>query len=228
MFHGTLFQAETVSRETPIFVKTPKMARKRYTRQEETPELLKSREKRKWQIALRRYVLERSPCAAYAPYFGLDIEKMRAWFESQFKEGASWGNFGEWWQFEHIIPVTYFDFAEEDELRMCWNFVNIRVDILADGKEKGVKPDLLVARNYFNALLEKTQLPICKELLNKIERIEQGDPMNTGAQESFIKENRVYLNALVGFTSFEFEMLNSGRSLEEVRKESEILKNFEK
>lgn len=228
MFHGTLFQPETVSRETPIFVKTPKMARKRYTRQEETPELLKSREKRKWQIALRRYVLERSPCAAYAPYFGLDIEKMRGWFESQFIEGASWENFGERWQFEHIIPVTYFDFVEEDELRLCWNFVNIRVDILADGKEKGVKPDLLVARNYFKALLEKTQLPICKELLNKIERIEQGDPMNTGAQESFIKENRVYLNALVGFTSFEFEMLNSGRSLEEVRKESEILKNFEK
>ena len=169
-----------------------------------------------------------SPCAAYAPYFGLDIEKMRGWFESQFIEGASWENFGERWQFEHIIPVTYFDFVEEDELRLCWNFVNIRVDILADGKEKGVKPDLLVARNYFKALLEKTQLPICKELLNKIERIEQGDPMNTGAQESFIKENRVYLNALVGFTSFEFEMLNSGRSLEEVRKESEILKNFEK
>ena len=228
MFHGTPFQAETVSRETLIFVEISQMARKRYTKQEETPELLRFREKRKWQIALRRYVLEKSPCAAYAPYFGLDIEKMRGWFACQFKEGASWENFGERWQFEHIIPVTYFDFADEDELRMCWNFLNIKVEILDAGGEKGLKPDLLVARSFFTVLFEKTRLPICKELLDKIDRIEQDAPVNTSAQESFIKENQSYLNEVVGYSSFEFEMLNSGRSLAEVRKESEILKNFEK
>ena len=204
------------------------MARKRYTRQEETPELLKFREKRKWQIALRRYVLEKSPCAAYAPYFGLDIEKMRGWFESQFREGASWQNFGELWQFEHIIPVTYFDFSNDAELRMCWNFVNIRVDLLNTNKEKGVKPDLLVGRNYFKSLFEKTSLTVCKELLTKIDRIERDEEVSTDAQESFIKGNRTYLDEISGYSSFEFEMLNSGRSLAEVRKESEILKNFEK
>jgi hypothetical protein len=204
------------------------MARKRYTRQEETPDLLKSREKRKWQIALRRYVLEKSPCAAYAPYFGLDIEKMRSWFELQFKEGASWENFGERWQFEHIIPVTYFDFSNEEELRMCWNFVNIRVDVFTAEKEKGVRPDLLVARNYFGSLFEKTALTVCKELLDKIVQIESDEPINDSAQVFFIKENRTYLDEITGYSSFEFEMLNSGRSLEEVRKESEILKNFEK
>ena len=204
------------------------MARKRYTRQEETPDLLKSREKRKWQIALRRYVLEKSPCAAYSPYFGLDIEKMRSWFELQFKEGASWENFGERWQFEHIIPVTYFDFSNEEELRMCWNFVNIRVDVFTAEKEKGVRPDLLVARNYFGSLFEKTALTVCKELLDKIVQIESDEPINDSAQVFFIKENRTYLDQITGYSSFEFEMLNSGRSLEEVRKESEILKNFEK
>lgn len=204
------------------------MARKRYTRQEETPDLLKSREKRKWQIALRRYVLEKSPCAAYAPYFGLDIEKMRSWFELQFKEGASWENFGERWQFEHIIPVTYFDFSNEEELRMCWNFVNIRVDVFTAEKERGVRPDLLVARNYFGSLFEKTALTVCKELLDKIVQIESDEPINDSAQVFFIKENRTYLDEITGYSSFEFEMLNSGRSLEEVRKESEILKNFEK
>ncbi len=204
------------------------MARKRYTKQEDTPELLKFREKRKWQIALRRYVMERSPCAVYAPYFGLDIENMRRWFEYQFKEGASWENFGEKWQFEHIIPVTFFDFAQEDELRICWNFVNIRVEFIDVSKERGARPDLLVARNYFKELLDKTQYPICKDLLNKIDQIERSETVNTMAQEAFIREHFDYLSLLEGYSSFEFEMLNSGRSIEEVRKESEFIKNFEK
>ena len=204
------------------------MARKRYTKQEDTPELLKFREKRKWQIALRRYVLEKSPCAAYAPYFGLDIENMRHWFEYQFKDGASWENFGEKWQFEHIVPVTYFDFALEEDLKICWNFVNIRVEFIDINKERGARPDLLVARNYFKDLLEKTKYPICRDLLNKIDRIEQAETVNVDAQEAFIREHADYLSLLEGYSSFEFEMLNSGRSLEDVRKESEFLKNFEK
>lgn len=204
------------------------MSRKRYTKQEETPELLRFREKRKWQIALRRYVLEKSPCAAYAPYFGLDIEKMRGWFEAQFREGASWENFGEKWQFEHIIPVTYFDFSVEEELRRCWSFINIRVDIIDITKERGVKPDLLVARNYFKSLYDKTQYAICKKMLEKIDQIEKDETMSNKSQESFIQQNRSYLDGIEGFSSYEFEMLNSGRSLEDVRKESEFLKNFEK
>jgi hypothetical protein len=204
------------------------MARKRYTKQEDTPELLKFREKRKWQIALRRYVLEKSPCAAYAPYFGLDIENMRLWFEYQFKEVASWESFGEKWQFEHIVPVTYFDFALEEDLRICWNFVNIRVEFIDSNKERGARPDLLVARNYFRDLLDKTQYPICRDLLNKIDRIEHSETVNIDAQETFIREQADYLSLLAGYSSFEFEMLNSGRSIEDVRKESEFLKNFEK
>lgn len=204
------------------------MARKRYTKQEDTPELLKFREKRKWQIALRRYVLERSPCAAYAPYFGLDIENMRRWFEYQFIDGASWENFGEKWQFEHIIPVTYFDFGLEEDLRICWNFVNIRVEFIDTNKERGARPDLLVARNFFRELLDKTQYPVCKELLLKIDQIEQAELVNTRPQETFIQEHADYLTLLQGYSSFEFEMLNSGRSIEDVRKENEFLKNFEK
>ena len=54
------------------------MARKKWTpRDEITPELLAAREKRKWQIALRRYVLDGNPSTRYAPYFGLDIKTLR-------------------------------------------------------------------------------------------------------------------------------------------------------
>lgn len=204
------------------------MARKRYTKQEETPELLKFREKRKWQIALRRYVLEKAPCAAYAPYFGLDIENMRQWFEYQFKEGVSWENFGENWQFDHIIPVTYFDFAVEEELKLCWNFTNIRVEFIQLNKDRGNRLDVLAAKNFFRELWENTQYPVCQHLLQKIDQIEQSEIVSSAAQQAFIRDHRDYLKMIEGYSSFEFEMLNSGRSIEEVQKEIQFIKNFEK
>jgi hypothetical protein len=87
----------------------------------------KAGEKRKWQIALRRYVLEGSPARNYAPYFGLDIKNMRYWFELQFEKDYSWNNFGKRWQFSHLIQVTHFDFESELELNLCWNFTNLCV-----------------------------------------------------------------------------------------------------
>jgi hypothetical protein len=204
------------------------MARKRHTKQEETPELLKFREKRKWQIALRRYVLEKSPCAAYAPYFGLDIENMRQWFEYQFKEGISWESFGEKWQFDHIIPVTYFDFAVEDDLKLCWNFTNIRVEFIQLNKDRGNRLDVLAAKNFFQELWEHTQYPVCKQLLLKIDQIELSEFVSSADQQAFIRDHREYLKMIEGYSSFEFEMLNSGRSIEEVRKEIQFIKNFEK
>src|SRR5687767_12045954 len=106
------------------------MERKRWTPQTEiTPSLLKFRAKRKWQINLRRYVIDQSPCPLYAPYFGLDIKNLRSWFEYQFTEDISWDDFGKKWQLDHVIPVTYFEHSQEDELKMCWNFTNLRVEL---------------------------------------------------------------------------------------------------
>src|SRR6185503_16184229 len=105
------------------------MGRKKWTPKTEiSPSLLKFREKRKWQINLRRYIFKETPSPHYAPYFGLDIKNMRLWLEYQFTEKQGWDNFGKLWQLDHIIPVTYFDHSQEDELKMCWNFTNLRVE----------------------------------------------------------------------------------------------------
>ena len=107
------------------------MVRKKWTPKEEVTEgLLKFRAKRRWQIALRRYIIEKNPCFAYAPYFGLDIENFRKWIEIQFDEELNWDNFSKKWQFDHIVPVAYFDFDSESDLRLCWNFMNVSVEKL--------------------------------------------------------------------------------------------------
>lgn len=205
------------------------MARKKSTNSSDvTPSLLKFREKRKWQINLRRYILEESPCPYYAPYFGLDIKNMRQWFEYQFKGGIGWGDFGKKWQFEHIVPVTYFDFAKEIELKMCWNFTNIRVEFFELNKGKGNRLDILAAKNYFLELYSATKYNPCLLLLKKIDEIELSEVVSTEAQQTFIKDHKEYLEMIKGYTAFEFELLNSGSSIEEVKKEIDFYKNLGK
>ena len=203
------------------------MSRKRWSPAKDiTPELLKFREKRKWQINLRRYVLERSHCPSYAPYFGLDIEKLRNWFEMQFADGVGWEDFSKKWQFDHIIPVTYFDFSDETDLKLCWNFTNIRVEQFQRNKDRGNRVDVLAAKAYFEELYKKTQYKPCLQLLRKIDEIEISAIVSTEPQQKFISEHREYLEMIEDYSVFEFGLLNNGRSIAEVQKEIAFLKKL--
>ena len=203
------------------------MARKKWTRQtDNTIALLKFRDKRKWQIALRRYVLEKAPCSFYAPYFGIDIENFRKWIELQFDSDLNWKNFSLKWQFEHIIPVTYFDFSNDDELRLCWNFTNLRVEKFEMNKSRRNRLDKLAAKVYFEGLYEKTGYPLCLKMVEKITRIEISEIASTKLLENFINTNRTYLDAILGFTSYEFGQLNNGLTVDQVVNEREFLKKF--
>ncbi|NCU03482.1 MAG: hypothetical protein GXC73_05795 [Chitinophagaceae bacterium] len=203
------------------------MARKKWTPNTDiTPSLIRFREKKKWQIALRRYLLERNPCIGYAPYFGLDIENFRKWIEVQFVGELGWDNFGTLWQFEHIIPVTYFDFEDELELKLCWSFINIRIEDIQKSKERGNRVDLLLAKEYFRDLFEATGYTLCKDLLKKISQIEEEEQIATTRQKEFINFHNSYLQLLKDFSSYEFELLNSGRDVEEVKKEADFIKKM--
>jgi hypothetical protein len=206
-------------------VKTKIMARKKWVAKAEiTPALLKFREKRKWQINLRRYVIEKTPCPPYAPYFGLDIENIRKWFEYQFTGDLNWGSFAEKWQFDHIIPVAYFDHSIEEEIRLCWNFTNLRVEPFLLNKARGNRLDVLGARSYFYELYLKTGYPVAKALGEKLARIELSEFISSEPQQKFLAEHKEYLIHIENYSTFEFELLNHGRSPEEVKNEIAFLK----
>lgn len=205
------------------------MERKKWSPKTElSPPILKFREKRKWQIALRRYVLEKNPCVYYAPYFGLDIKNLRKWFEYQFETGIGWNDFPKKWHFDHIIPVAYFDFSDKEELNLCWNFTNIRIEHFLKNKDRGNRLDVIAAKDYFLELYTKTNYSPCLKLLNKIDRIELQEIFRTEGQQAFIRENREYLDMIANYTAFEFELLNSGRDINEIKKEIDFLKKFDK
>jgi len=231
MFHVSQFLTETriivsrgtVSTRNIIF---GNMKRKKWTPKEDVTEaVLKFREKRKWQIALRRYILEKNPCTSYAPYFGLDILRFRKWIELQFDQDSNWENFGSVWQFEHIIPVIYFDFKEDDDLKLCWNFINIRVERIVNN-DRGNPVDVLAAKSYFKELFNNTGYLVCLKMLEKITMLEFSQVYSNKILETFIKDNIDYVQTLATFTSYEFSKLNQGESFSDILLEKEILKKF--
>lgn len=203
------------------------MARKRWTPQEEvTDSLLRFREKRKWQLAYRRYVIEGAPSEVYAPYFGLDAKNLRKWFETQFADDLNWESFGSKWQFDHIVPATYFDYANEEDLRLCWSFINLRVERIEQNKNRGNRIDIISVRPYFQALYNKTGFSLCLKMLQKIETLEISHIESNEAIEQFIVENKSWLEQIADLTPDEFSKYNGGMSLSDILLEREIIKKF--
>lgn len=203
------------------------MERKKWTAKTEITEtLLKFREKRKWQLALRRYVIERNISASYAFYFGLSIEQFRNWIEIQFTEELNWENFGSAWQFDHIVPVTYFDFSIEEDLVLCWNFLNIRVETIDLNKNRSNRIDVMAVKPYFESLYKKTGFPLCLTMIDKISKLEVSNIVSEPVIEEFIIKNKAHLDIISSFNKEEFNRLNSGNTIQDILLEREIIKRF--
>lgn len=179
-------------------------------------------EKRKWQIALRRYVIDRQISQAYAPYFGLDIENIRQWFQSQFTNQMNWDNFGTAWQFEHIVPVANFDFNSEQELKLCWNFTNLKP---TSKQDKSLSFQFSYAKAYFQTIYFNTGYFICGDMLHKLEMLSQQN-IDANAQSDFIKNRMALIEKIHSFSSEELELLNRGRKIEEIEAEQSLLNKF--
>lgn len=221
MFHVTQFPKETIL----VFNMEQK---KRAPNTRADYHAVQFREKRKWQIALRRYIIEHNKSSFYAPFFGLGIEKFREWIEQQFDEETNWENFSQAWQLDHIVPVSYFDFSNEEEMKMCWNFINIRIEKMGLNKDFNTHIDVLTAKHYFETLFKQTGYIVCEKMIRKIGQIETLQLASNQKLEAFIEKNKSYLDVLANFTSYEYDKLNTGTPLENVLFEMNFLKRFEK
>jgi hypothetical protein len=203
------------------------MDRKRWTPKEVVTEAdLRFREKKKWQLALRRYVLEQNPSPMYAPYFGLPIADFRQWIEAQFAADMNWGNYATVWQFEHIVPVAYFDFAMEADLLLCWNFTNIGVGPTEKAGNRAKQVDVLTARTYFAQLHRVSGLAQCQKMLDKIDRLQELDADATAPQQAFVQQYLSDITTMAALDPADFNQLNAGMRLADVLLQRDILNKF--
>lgn len=180
----------------------------------------------RWSLALRRYVMDGIANENYAPYFGLDASTFRKWLEIQFVDDLSWDNYGKKWQFDHIVPVVYFDFDKEEDLKLCWNFINIRVEPIDLNRNRGNRVDVLAVKAYFLQLFDKTGFSVCQYMIEKIEKIEVSNIISNGVIEGFIIKNKKRLESIASLNKYEFNRFNAGADLNDILFERDLLKKF--
>jgi len=59
-------------------------------------------------------------------YLGCSIEQFYNWIEFQFYDGMNWNNYGKYWHIDHTLPVSNFDFENEEQIKKCFNWINLR------------------------------------------------------------------------------------------------------
>lgn len=58
---------------------------------------------------------------------GCTAEEFKKHIESQFQDGMSWDNYGQYgWHIDHIVPCHKFDLSKPDEQRKCFHYTNQR------------------------------------------------------------------------------------------------------
>jgi hypothetical protein len=67
---------------------------------------------------------------------GCTNELFLKWLEFQFNDEINWNNYGSVWQIDHIIPINMFEFNDNDEKFICFNWKNLQPLVGTENREK--------------------------------------------------------------------------------------------
>lgn len=62
----------------------------------------------------------------------LSKDEFIKYIELQFSEGMNWNNI----HIDHYVPLSYFDPTNENDMRICWNYLNLRPLFAVDNMSK--------------------------------------------------------------------------------------------
>ena len=69
---------------------------------------------------------------------GCSFSVFRQHLESQFTDGMSWDNYGDW-EIDHIIPCAAFDLTDVEQQKRCFHFTNLQPLWRTDNRKKSCK-----------------------------------------------------------------------------------------
>ena len=70
-------------------------------------------------------------------YFDYNLKDLYNHLEKQFKNGMTWDNYGTIWHIDHIIPQSWFDFSNKEEIKKCWSLDNLQPLLISENCRKG-------------------------------------------------------------------------------------------
>ena len=79
---------------------------------------------------------------------GCTQDELRQWIESQWEEWMTWDNLGPqregYWQIDHIVPCSWFDQEKQEDLDVCWHYLNLRPLCAKKNGARSNRPDFLI------------------------------------------------------------------------------------
>lgn len=94
------------------------------------------------QSRLTGFIISRGNSKDCEKLFGCDLETLKKYIESKFKEGMNWDNRGKTkgtWQIDHIRPYSKFDLTKEEEILKCCHYTNLQPLWQLENIRKGKK-----------------------------------------------------------------------------------------
>jgi hypothetical protein len=70
---------------------------------------------------------------------GYTIDQLKRHLEKRFKPGMTWDNYGTFWEIDHKIPVSVFNYErpEDIDFRLCWSLKNLQpLEAVENNKKK--------------------------------------------------------------------------------------------
>jgi hypothetical protein len=85
-------------------------------------------------------------------YLGTSIDTIMKWFEFNFDENLTWENRSSTWHIDHTIPANRFDMQNNDDISVCFSWMNL---MPLDRKKNIAKSDKILMHRIF---LQEIQL----------------------------------------------------------------------
>lgn len=107
---------------------------------------------------------------SYKDIIGCEIKQLKDWLEFQFDKNMSWENQGSYWEIDHILPINKFNFENEREIHICFNWTNLQPLYKIENKRK---TDNIELHYYMNSVISlhryisKTQTPNGYQRINE-------------------------------------------------------------
>lgn len=87
---------------------------------------------------------------SYGDYIGCDIQTLRSWLEFNFDDNMNWDNLGMYWQVDHILPISLFNFDRELDKCVCFRWTNLQPLEKTLNREKSNKLEL---HYFYNSIV---------------------------------------------------------------------------
>jgi hypothetical protein len=63
---------------------------------------------------------------SYKEILGCNKDFLIKWLEYRFDNNMTWENYGIYWDIDHIIPISNFDFSDEKQIKICFHWTNLQ------------------------------------------------------------------------------------------------------